>query len=196
MGGFLVAAAAVGVFAAYLNATSGPDHSWVVVTEPVTAGQQLEPHHLGLVGIDLPTELQGRAFVDPEEVIGAVATAPIAEYDLVLATHLVDGRGAGHEHMSFSIDPAEAVAGRLQPGDRVDVLATYRGDEGTEQVGADVLVLDVDDGSGGIADGGDLVLTVALEPGADTLALAHAASQADLRLVRVTSRDATTARDP
>lgn len=190
VGGFLVAAAAVGVFAVYLDATSSPEHSWVVATSEVTAGQRLTPDDLGLAALDLPPELETRAFTDPDDVVGAVATARVARYDLVLATHLADGSAGDADQMSFPIEQANAVGGALRAGDRIDVLASFRGDEGTTAVARDLLVVEVLSGDGGLAGGGDLVLTVALEESADALGLAHAVSQADLHLVRVTARDA------
>lgn len=191
VGGFLVAAAAVGVFAVYLDATSEPEHSWVVATADLTAGERFTADDLGLVALDLPPELGRRAFTDPDQVVGAVATARITEYDIVLATHLADGSVGDSDQMSFAIDRARAVAGALKPGDRIDVVASYRGDEGTEMVARDILVLDVLTADGGLGSSGDLVLTVALEADDDALALTHAVSQADLQLVRVTARDAT-----
>jgi Flp pilus assembly protein CpaB len=185
VGGFLVAAAAVGVFAAYLNATSDPEHSWIVASTEVSVGQQLGPEHLGLIAMDLPPELQDRAFTDPEQVLGAVTTAPLGQYDLLLATHVVDAATGSHDQMSFAVDRARAVAGQLRAGDRVDVLASFGASDETEIVASRLLVLDVDTGEGGLTGRSDMVLTVAVDDDAGALALAHAVNHGALRLVRL-----------
>lgn len=186
VGGFLVAAAAVATFAAYVNATSGPEHSWVVAAGDVAAGQELTANELAVITMDLPEELAGRAFDDPEALLGALALAPMTRYDLIQASHVAEGRnGLDLEELSFPIDPARAVGGTLRRGDRVDVVASYRGsDPVTEVVAGDVLLLDVDQGEAGIGTSGSVTLTVGVADRGAVLALAHGLSHADLLVVR------------
>ncbi len=186
MGGFLVAAAAVATFAAYLGATSPPERQWVVAAGDVAVGQQLTPGDLALIALDLPDELAGRAFDDPETLVGALAMAPLSRYDLVQASSVVDrSEGFDLEEVSFPIDPARAVAGGLRRGDRVDVVASYRGgDAVTEVVAGDVLLLDIDHGEDSIGASGAMTLTVGVAEREQVLALAHGLSHADLLVVR------------
>lgn len=185
VGGFLVAASAVGVFAAYLEATGPPERSWIVATAPVSIGEAIEPRHLGLVALDLPPQLHERAFTDPADVVGAVATAPIAPNDLLLATHVVAADAGGHDALSFAIDRSRAVAGRVSAGDRIDVLASFGPSDPTTVVAQDVLVLDVRSSDQGIAGREQFVLTVAIDTEVDPVTLTHAAEHGGLRLVRL-----------
>ena len=189
VGGFLVAAAAVATFAAYLGATSPPERQWVVAAGDVAVGQELALGDLALIALDLPEELAGRAFDDPETLVGALAMAPLSRYDLVQASHVMDSsEGFDLEEVSFPIDPARAVAGGLRRGDRVDVVASYRGgDAVTEVVAGDVLLLDIDHGEDSIGASGSLTLTVGIAQRQQVLALAHGLSHADLLVVRTSA---------
>lgn len=190
VGGFLVAAAAVAVFAAYLDAAGGPDRSWVVASGEVAVGQPLELADLAVAAVDLPPELAGRAFDDPEALVGAVALAPLSRYDLVLASHVAEGRGAvDHEELSFAIEASRAVGGALRRGDRVDVIAAYRDGDGlAEVIATDVEVLDAGEADTTIGTAGDLTLTVGVADRAAVLAIAHAVANAELLVVRTTGR--------
>ncbi|MFO8075966.1 MAG: RcpC/CpaB family pilus assembly protein [Egibacteraceae bacterium] len=191
VGGFLVAAAAVAVFAAYLDAAGGPDRSWVVASGEVAVGQPLELADLAVAAVDLPPELAGRAFDDPEALVGAVALAPLSRYDLVLASHVGQGRGAvDHEELSFAIEASRAVGGALRRGDRVDVIAAYRDGDGlAEVIATDVEVLDAGEADTTIGTAGDLTLTVGVADRAAVLAIAHAVANAELLVVRTTGRE-------
>lgn len=184
-----MAAAAVGVFAAYLDATSAPQRSWVVATRDISVGTALTERHFTTVPLDLPPELEGRVFADVASLVGAIATAPLARHDLVSASHVVEGgAGAALEHLSFAVDRSRAVGGALVPGDRIDVLASY-GEDYTEAVVRDVVVVRAGDADAGLSASGQLVLTVAVTSGRDALAVAHAVNNAQLVLVRATGRE-------
>ncbi len=53
VGGFLVALAAIGVFAAYTSATAEPVTEYVVAARDLTPGEQLTSGDVELVAIDL-----------------------------------------------------------------------------------------------------------------------------------------------
>jgi len=181
----------VAVFAAYLDAAGGPDRAWVVASGEIAVGEPLELSDLAVAAVDLPPELAGRAFDDPEALVGAVALAPLSRYDLVLASHVAEGRGAvDHEELSFAIDASRAVGGTLRRGDRVDVVAAYRDGDGlAEVIATDVEVLDAGEADTTIGTAGDLTLTVGVADRAAVLAVAHAVSNAELLLVRTTGRE-------
>src|SRR5438477_638848 len=62
VGGFLVAVAASGVFAAYRGANTGPAHRYAVTRHNVTSGTTLGPDDLDMIAVELPTDLRHRAF--------------------------------------------------------------------------------------------------------------------------------------
>lgn len=187
-GGFLVAAAGVGVFAAYLDATAGPSAEWAVAARDIVPGQELATADVGVIAADLPAALAGQAHADPEGLVGAVATAPLARGELIQASHVVPGGArVGREEVSFPIPSARAVAGTIEPGERVDVLVSLDGV--TDVVVRDALVSGLVGGDPGIAGGGDLVVTLALEQAVEALAVVHATHSGDVTLVRPTGRD-------
>lgn len=66
-----MAVAAVGVFAAYTQAKAAPATSYIVATRDISPGERLERQDVALVAIELPPEQRGRAFEDPDVLIGA-----------------------------------------------------------------------------------------------------------------------------
>ncbi len=190
VGGFLVAGAAVSVFAAYLEVTSGPEQSWVLASRDIVAGQEVRPGDVTVADFDVPPELGARAFVDDSPVVGTIAVAPLSAGDIVLATHIAESQVRGHEEMSLAVEPARAVGGSLKAGDRIDVLATFGGVERAVTVASDILLIEVDHGDGGLTGSTGLVLTIALEPGDDALAITGALNNGQLQLLRTTSRGA------
>ncbi|WP_165492003.1 SAF domain-containing protein [Egibacter rhizosphaerae] len=189
VGGFLVAGSAVGLFAAYLDATRGPVTQWAVAARDVAPGQELTTQDLGTVPIDLPEVLRSRSFSDAEALVGTIASAPLSEGELVQASHVVPADElVGRDELSFPVAADRAVAGSLEPGERIDVLVTS--DDETEAVVRDVLLTGVGGAEGAVAGVGDeLVVTVALDTPAETLAVTHAAGTGDITLVRATARE-------
>lgn len=195
VGALLVTAAAVGVFAAYLNATAEPGTSYVVALDEVPIGTVLtedvlrDPNLFGLAPIDLPVETAAGA-VTAEQALGLagqVTAAPLAPGDLVVRSGLLDtGETDGTARLSFPIDAARAVGGVLEPGDRIDIVATFGGGDDlvTRYVVRDVLLANVISSDGGLGGtGSSLVLTLALE-GESVLDVAQAVDIADVFVVR------------
>src|SRR5215468_2980878 len=92
-GGFLVAAAAVGLFASYLQATARPANRYVVARRAVAIGHTIASTDLALGSMDLPAAVAAHAFRNPSDIAGRVALAPIAAGQLMEDTGLA-GRGA------------------------------------------------------------------------------------------------------
>lgn len=198
VGAFLVAAAAVGVFAAYLDATAAPRTSFLVARTSVDPGTRIpdaqtlaelfELRPIALEGQIAERAVAGEAV---EEVVGQLVVSPLAPGDLVLRSGLVpDDSVWGAEQLSFAIDPAMAVDGRLRPGEHIDVLATYGtgASSWTAYVVRDVPLVRIAGGEGGGLGASPLVITVALPSAVDVQALAHAVHTADV----VVSRSAAT----
>ncbi len=186
-GGLLVAAAAVGLFAAYSSLQAGPGHSYAVVRRAVAAGTRLQESDLALQPMDLPPALRARAFEKLSDLKGTTVLAPLAAGELVQPSALVVTRSADAARMvSFPIERTHL--GALKQGERVDVLATYG--TGTDAWTAVVLrqaqVVDVDRSKSALGDSGSPVVTVAVADPADEPPLAHAVAIAKLTVVVAT----------
>ena len=191
VGGFLVAAAAVGTFAAYTAASTGPGHAFVVVTRDVSTGERLSAGDLSLVPGDLPAEQRGTVLTDLDVAEGAVAVSPLRAGQLLATSDVVklagvDGRG----QLSIPVEPARANNGQLTPGELVDVIATSTaaGSTSTETVAGDAVVVRVFTGDQRLGSTSSVVVTLSLaaeelEPVAD------AAAGAVLSLARVSGLD-------
>lgn len=188
VGGFLVAAAAVGIFAAYLRATTTSERDYIVARRELAVGHQITADDLARVSADLPPVLQRQVFTALDRLVGAVVLGPVARGELVQSSAVLAERGeerAGRE-ISFPIESARAVDGQLRPGELIDVLATYgTGAEAyTVTVVRAVRIADRSQASGAISGGGDQVVTLTVPTEATSLAIAHAMSTGALTLVR------------
>ena len=193
-----MAAAAVGVFAAYLDATAAPRTSFLVARTSVDPGTRIPDAQTLAELFELrPIALEGQiaeravAGEDLEDVVGQLVVSPLTPGDLLLRSGLVpDDSVWGAEQLSFAIDPAMAVAGQLRPGERIDVLATYGtgASSWTAYVVRGVPLVRIAGGEGGGLGASPLVVTVALPSAVDVQALAHAVHTADV----VVSRSAAT----
>lgn len=194
VGALLVTAAAVGVFSAYLNATAEPATAYVVALDDIPIGTVLTDDVLrdaalfGLVPLDLPAEVASGAVTEDRALglEGQVTAAPIASGDLISRSGLLDASASdGTARLSFSIPPSRAVGGGLEPGDRIDLVATFGsgGDVVTRYVAQDVLLADVIGVDGGLS-GNELVLTLALDAGEQVLDVAQAVDVAEVFVVR------------
>lgn len=194
VGALLVAAAAVGVFAAYLNATAEPATRYVVVQGDIPVGTLLteellgDTSRFGLVPIDLPTEIAANAIPEPQALAlaGLRTTAPLAAGDLLSRTVVEKGvTGDDLIQLSFSLDAARALDGALDPGARIDVAVTYgQGlDSFTYYVARNVLLSDIRARDSGI-DGGELVLTITLADDERVLAINQAVNTGIVTVTR------------
>jgi Flp pilus assembly protein CpaB len=194
VGALLVTAAAVGVFAAYLDATATPDTSYVVVQGDVPIGTVLTDQLLtdttrfGLVAIDLPVELAANA-VPADEALGLSGlrtTAPLASGDLLSRNALAEASlDDDTVTVSFQIDRARAVGGTLEPGERVDVAVTYGQSDGayTLYVARNVLLTDLVPAGGGL-EGEAVILTLSLPDDERVLAVVQATNTGQVVVTR------------
>ena len=189
VGGFLVALSALGIFATYSRAAAGPSTAFVVARHDIPAGARLTADDLVLLPMELPTVVvESAVFSSEEAVAGATAVGPIRRGELVQAGDVVRKRSAPEElELSFSIDPARALAGTLRGGERIDVLATFGSgaDTYTVTVVRQARVLDVRTDRGALA-ATATVVSVALSSSDEALALTHALNAGDVTLVRST----------
>lgn len=186
-GALLLAVAVVAIVAAYADATAGPTHAYVVAGRDLDAGARLRRADLSLVSAELPARLRRQAFTDPAALVGSRLLGPVAEGELLQAASLVTGGGPGRAHeLSFPVERAHALAGRLTRGEQVDVLATYGTgiDALTVVVVRGGLVVHVGGDERGLGGDDTVVLTLALDRAEDVAALAHAVQAGQLTVVR------------
>lgn len=191
VGGFLVAASVVGVFAAYTTAASSPDRSYAVVTVDVQAGDRLSASDVSLVPLELPDDQHRLAFTDPQFLDGATALAPLSAGQIVQSSDVAKPAGAPERaQISLSLDPGNALGGDpalLGAGERVAVIATYTraGAPETDTVSNDAIVVRVIDGRDRVGGSGGLTVVLAVAP-ADLEPLAQAAAAGVVSIARTT----------
>lgn len=206
VGGFLVTAAAVGIFAAYTGATSQHGVAYVVARHTLTVGQRIAPADLTTAPMVLSPAIGSQlAFRDPARLVGALVVGPVHSGELIQASSVVAGAdAAGDRQLSIPIPAARAVDGTLQVGDLVDVLATYGSgaDAITVAVVRQAKVVARSDDSSTLdpAGGASETITLGLARSVDSLAVAHAVDAGQVMLVRSTgagsATDAGTYRNP
>ena len=188
VGGLLVAAAAVGTYAAWSGADDPPTTRFAVASRDIAVGEVLEAGDIELVAMDAAASVAGAAFEgdDASLLVGQVTVAPLSHGDLVQRSAVVVPEDAEPaRQLSFPIDVSAALAGTVEVGERVDVVVTSGSDvaEATSEIvarGATVArVLGADDG-------GRLVVLLSVPDETDLLALTTAARVGELTLVRTT----------
>lgn len=186
VGGLLVAASAVGLFAAASRSGDGPTQAYVVARQELAAGTRLEVSHLELVPMDLAPAVRARVFDNAEPLVGTTLIAPLAAGELVQGSAVVARRAdSASRELSFTLE-----RGRLSPGvkqgERADLLATYGSgnDAFTTVVVRQAVLVAIERPRAG--DSGPTTVTVAIDDAADALALAHALQLGKITVVRAT----------
>jgi Flp pilus assembly protein CpaB len=191
VGGFLVAASAVGIFAAYAGSTKGPSSSYVTVARDIRPGEVLAAGDLRLVPIDLPAGQRAVSFTDQRRLVGTVALARMRSGQLVQSADVAELAAAGRRaEISIAVDPANAMNGDrafLRGGERVDVIVTVAqgGDPVTRTVARDVVVVDVLDADRSLGTSGQLTVVLAAQP-EQLEPIAGAAASGTITLARTT----------
>jgi Flp pilus assembly protein CpaB len=123
------------------------------------------------------------------QLVGDIVVAPVRRGDPLRRSDVTaPAASGGARAVSFAVDAADAVAGDVGAGDRVDVLAVARDGHaaGYVLVGAPVLATSAPRRSGPLrTDDNRLVLTVAVS-GDDALGLAAALANARVIVVKAT----------
>jgi pilus assembly protein CpaB len=139
IGGLALAVGLLVAFSVYnkLRTSSGSNSSdravrVVVAADDVLVGVKLDAHDVRVVTLPESAVPPG-AFSDPAKVLGRGAILPIGKGDFILPTKLAAlnaGGGLpslippGMRAVSVRVNDVVSVAGFVQPGTRVDVLAT------------------------------------------------------------------------
>lgn len=190
IGGFLVALAAVGVFAAYTSVTAPPATRYAVATRDLQPGEQIDAGAVELVPINLPDAQRQRSYDQVGPLMDATVIEPLVAGELLQEGSLIaTGAEVGTRTVSFPIEPARAVNATLKTGERVDILATFGtgGDACTHLVAGDVPIVAVTESTGSlVGQTGGMTVTVQVASADAGLAVAHAANAGMMTLVRTT----------
>ena len=145
VGGLLVVVAVLGLFGAYRAATTVHTTDYLIVRRDVAAGRRIAAGDLALAPMVLYRGAATQAFTRPDDVIGKVALVPLSNGSLVERGHLAEAALPDHgRRVALELEPAQALNGRLSPGDRVDVIATSTGDAPAATIERDALVSELD----------------------------------------------------
>lgn len=188
VGGLLVAAAAVGLFAAASRSAGGPAESYAVARQELPAGTRLQATDLELVPMELAPALRGRVFNHTASLVGATLVSPLGPGELVQASAVVArDAGTASRELSFTLERGRVGTG-IKQGERADLLATYgTGAEAfTTVVVRQAVLVAIERPRSASGEAGPATVTVALEDPADALALAHAIQLGKVTLVRAT----------
>jgi Flp pilus assembly protein CpaB len=200
VGGLLIAVAMVAVFLVASGATVGPAQQAVIARRTIAIGHRLTVDDLDLAAVDVPDPTRARLFPTLDTAVGAITVAPLDADELIgRAAVVTTGTDLADTHdFSFPVDRERAVNGHLQPGETLDVLATYgTGDDArTEVVARGVRLLDLEEaGKATIGSNGKVVVTLAMTSADDVLRAAHASEVAAITLVRSDGSSSTASAD-
>lgn len=163
VGGFLIAASGVGLFATYQQAHAAPVTRYVVATHAMAPGQVVERDDLGLAPAELPPEMVDAVTDDWRSLIGQETTVAIGENQFLNPTTLA-GPGSTDgpaRRVSLELTRAGAIDGGLQSGAVVDVLASFDGESDAAVVATLARVVAVNsDSAGDLGQLGSLVVTI------------------------------------
>jgi Flp pilus assembly protein CpaB len=190
-GGFLVAAAAVIVFGAWLQASGNHGHPWVVARRPLAAGWTLQPGDLTTSTMRLPASTGARAFGSPAALVGRTLAAPVATGELVQSGDLVPAGGAPVVRpVAVTVDAPDTAT--LSTGELVDVLVTNgtSPSAATDAVVYGARVLDISrPGSGLEATDSGTVVTLGVHSFPEVQAVVHASRTGNVSVVAGESGD-------
>jgi Flp pilus assembly protein CpaB len=191
LGGLLVSASAVGLFAAYDASHAAPATTYVVAARDLRPGQVLTAADLEVVPIDLPAAQRAVSFTDRRRLVGTVALGRMRAGELVQSADVADRAQAPRRaEISVAVEPGAAMNGDrqfLRGGERVDVIATFTqgGSPRTVTVASNALVVDVLDGERGLGTSGRITVVLSVRPD-DLEAIAGAAAAGTITLARTT----------
>lgn len=108
----------------------------VVASVPISQGTRVSPDMVAVVSVPASRVPPG-AFSSPQEVVGRTAARPLIPGEPLTESAFAGDRGpgqgapggtdfpAGMQAVSVVVQEHDAVMGRVQRGDRVDILATF-----------------------------------------------------------------------
>jgi pilus assembly protein CpaB len=174
---FVAALGLIGVFALIVNYVSSVSHQvgpkiYVLrLVRPISAYQQVAPDDLGEISVPRKWA-PSTALTDPSQALQLISDVPLRSGTVLEQGMLIQpsSLAPGDRKIAITVNQQTGVAGQVQPGDSVDVIATYQGSSGARNY-ANVVVPHVEvlgvgettSGSGSQASSG-LPVTLSLTP--------------------------------
>lgn len=191
VGGFLVAVAAVIVFAASLAGAANPGQGWVVAARPLSAGTVLGPGDLTSATMRLSQGTATQAYRQAAAVEGRILAVAVPAGGLIQTPLLASADQApALRPVSLAVDPV-SLAG-LSPGQPVDVLATQGTGTGTAVAvvlrGATLIAV-APSSTTLLSPGGSGQVTIGMTTLAEAEAVVQAAHSGTITLVAATRSD-------
>jgi Flp pilus assembly protein CpaB len=189
LGGLLVVLAVLALETIGRPGGASISERYVVARHPLAIGSRITAGDLTTARIGVPSgPLRSRVFNEPARLVGAIVLAPVGEGELIQASAVV-AAGAQNElrQISVPVEAARALGDRLQPGELVDVIATFGsgGDAFTVAVVSGARVVARDTSGGTLGDRKSAVVVLAVSTVEDSLAIANAVAAGQISLVRV-----------
>jgi Flp pilus assembly protein CpaB len=166
LGGFLIAASGVGLFAAYQQSNAAPQTRYVVTTRSLAPGEIVQRDDLGLAPAEVPPEMADEMTRDWAPLVGRVTTAALGRHQFLNPASLAEpGTSDGPaRRVALELTRAGAIDGALQAGAIVDVLAGTDGDTKATVVARRARVVALNDSSSGdLGQMGSLVVTIEVQ---------------------------------
>lgn len=177
VGAFLVTAAAVGIFTAYLRANAAPTTEYLVAAHELLPGDVLTSQDMRAVAIDLPGEQVATTASNRQAMEDRVVLSPMTEGELFGLGDTADPADVeGTSAVTVPMETSRALNGDLDPGDRVDVVATF--DDTTRYVAVDLEVVQA------AVEGTSSAVTLAAPDAATVIAVTNAIDLAEVFLAR------------
>jgi Flp pilus assembly protein CpaB len=189
VGGFLVAVAAVGVFATVSGSADGPSTEYVVAAADLPAGRIITASDLATAPIDLPSAQAAAAYRDPSSLVGTITLAPVLDGELLQASAIGEPVADGVPTVAMSLPAAAALGGDLRAGDLVDAYVTFGSelDATTHLVVAAARVVAVSSARDDVvAEAGEVQVRLAVEDPDRRIELVNAVNAGTVTLVAVT----------
>jgi Flp pilus assembly protein CpaB len=157
-GALLIATAVLGALVVFFTVLSyvgdvsakvGDTRTAIELTRPVSAYEPITADMLSVVRVP-QRWLPEAALPDPASVNGLVASSDLPQGALLQAGMVRERPGiqTGNREIAILVDARTGVAGKVRPGDRVDLIATMQGkdqgdDSRSEVIVSDALLIDV-----------------------------------------------------
>jgi pilus assembly protein CpaB len=144
----IAAAGLLGVFALVANYVSDVDTKvgpTVSVLELVKSAKKNEAITDDMLGRkDIPRRWAPKAaLTDPSQVVGLVASADLARNSILQEGMLVSppDLNEGEREVAILVDASTGVAGKIEPGRRVDVIAAFPAEDKSERPNRSIVVV-------------------------------------------------------
>lgn len=192
VGALLIAIAAVGAFVLAGQNEVDRRVAYLVASEDLAPGQQLEADDIETQLIELPPALAAAAFTNPDELVGAAALGPVGAGEVFWQTGLTpptlgaDGTATPTVEFSFAV-ARERSPRSLRSGEHIALLSTIGRDDKavTTVVVANALVTDVELDNESFASAGDVTITISMVDTDAVLAAVNAAQATDVTIIRI-----------